>query len=54
MEIEFNWFLRINRKTAKVVEEPEIQAVIDSQGLHERRPSAGFQPNEEWFEDRRR
>lgn len=52
MEIEFNWFLRIGRKQDKV--EPEFVNVVESTGSHERDMLMGFQPNEEWYEDRRR
>lgn len=56
MEIEFNWFLRINRKSAKVEEVPgaEFVNVVESSGNHERQADVGFVPNEEWYEDRRR
>lgn len=52
MEIEFNWFLRIGRKPATV--EPEFVNVVESTGSHERDIPMGFQPNEAWYEDRRR
>lgn len=56
MEIEFNWFLRINRKSAKVEEVPGVEFVniVESSGSHERDIPMGFQSNEEWYEDRRR